>query len=65
MTFFANVTWLGEYLRRIPSISGQITAHFNSRRERTRQRVKEGSSTRDLFYYLVRPPSPSTAERSD
>ena len=65
MTFFANVTWLGEYLRRIPSISGQITAHFNSRCERTRQRVKEGSSTRDLFYYLVRPPSPSTAERSD
>ena len=53
-----QIPWVVLYLRRIPSFARLIQRMVGQGVGLAIQRVKNGSLSRDLFYYLVRSPLP-------
>ncbi|PIL28305.1 cytochrome P450 [Ganoderma sinense ZZ0214-1] len=47
-----QLPWLGIYLGYVPGASGPVNIVLEHSRTLTKKRIAEGSSTRDLFYYL-------------
>ena len=53
-TFFANVPWLGIYVGKIPALVRPIQIFVEHGQKSVERRMARGSTTRDLFHYLVR-----------
>ncbi|PIL26841.1 cytochrome P450 [Ganoderma sinense ZZ0214-1] len=51
-TFLGQIPWLGVYLGYIPGITGLLKVLLEYALNETTRRLAQGSSTRDLFYYL-------------
>ena len=45
--------WLSQFTKRLPIVSGKVQQFYTAARARTAKRVRNGSQTKDLFYYLV------------
>lgn len=52
--FLGQIPWLGAYLGYIPGVVGPLNMLLEYAQKEMTKRLAEGSSTRDLFYYLVR-----------
>ena len=52
-TFLAQVPWLGIYVGHIPGAAGPLNTLMDSGRQFAARRLARGSSTRDVFHYLV------------
>ncbi len=52
--FFCHVPWLGPYVGSIPGAAGPLSTLMGHARRFAAARIQRGSSTRDLFHYLVR-----------
>ena len=52
-----QIPWLGICLGYIPGAAGPLNMLLEHGRSLAKKRVARGSSSRDLFYYLVRAPS--------
>jgi len=50
---FDHLPWLAIFAKRIPSIAKSVIHMHEESKERGQRRVKRGSVTKDLFYYLV------------
>ncbi len=53
--FLGHVPWLGVYLGYIPPAVSQLKRLLSRGEELAAQRLAQGSTTRDLFHYLVCP----------
>nr|VWO94473.1 Cytochrome P450 monooxygenase AKT7 (EC (AK-toxin biosynthesis protein 7) [Ganoderma boninense] len=51
-TFLGQVPWLGVYLGYVPGITGPLNMLLEYAQKETERRLAEGTSIRDLFYYL-------------
>ena len=51
--FFANVPWLGIYVGKIPALVRPVQISISHGQKSAERRVIRGSTTRDLFHYLV------------
>ena len=51
--FIAQLPWLGIYMGYIPGAAGPVNKLLEYGRKQTIQRLARGSTTRDLFHYLV------------
>ncbi|PIL27952.1 hypothetical protein GSI_15693 [Ganoderma sinense ZZ0214-1] len=51
-TFLGQIPWLGVYLGHVPGITGPLNVLLEYAQKETTRRLAQGSSTRDLFYYL-------------
>ena len=52
-TFFANVPWLGIYVGKIPALVRPVQMFISHGQKSAERRMIRGSTTRDLFHYLV------------
>lgn len=52
-TLLGQIPWLGIYLGYIPGVAGPLNMLLEYSQKETTRRLAEGSSNRDLFYYLV------------
>ncbi|TBU25227.1 high nitrogen upregulated cytochrome P450 monooxygenase 2 [Dichomitus squalens] len=50
--FFSHVPWLGFYVMLLPMVAAPLQAFLSRCREFAIRRIKQGSTNRDLFYYL-------------
>ena len=50
---YDQVPWLSYYTKKFPSLAKEFNAFRAMSMRRTEERCKQGSITKDLFYYLV------------
>ena len=53
-TFFGHVPWLGILVARLPGLGSLLHALMAFAYKRTDERLRRGSKSRDIFYYIVR-----------
>ncbi len=53
-TFFSNIPWLGIYVGKVPALVRPIQIFVAHGQKSVARRMARGSTTRDLFHYLVR-----------
>ena len=56
---WGEVPWISYYAKKLPWVAQDNKAMRVMAFSRTEQRYASGSASKDLFYYLVRPPDPA------